>query len=61
MSRRILIHAGFHKTGATTLQDIFVSQRGHLAPHVEADLQDRVLLTPRWYAVLGLSGHRGNA
>lgn len=61
MSRRSLIHAGFHKTGATTLQNTLFRHAATLLTPVEADLQDRVILTPLWCAVLGLSGHRGNA
>ncbi|WP_417259865.1 hypothetical protein [Celeribacter sp.] len=35
MTRRILIHPGFHKTGTTTLQETLRVNRALLTPHVE--------------------------
>lgn len=61
MSRRLLIHAGFHKTGTTTLQDTLFRNAATLLPHAEVYLQEGVLLTPLRRAVLGFSGNRCKA
>ena len=56
--RRILIHAGFHKTGTTTLQNTLLLNAATLLPHVEIYLQDGVTLLPLREAVLTFSGNR---
>ena len=42
--RRMIIHAGFHKTGTTTVQNILKAQHPFLAPHVcvilKSDIRD---------------------
>ena len=58
MSRRIVIHAGFHKTGTTTLQKTLFQNAAALGPHVEVYLQEGVLLAPLRRAVLNFSGDR---
>lgn len=59
MSRRIIIHAGFHKTGTTTLQDTLSLNAGFLLPHVELYLRNGVLISSLSRAVLDFSGNRG--
>lgn len=59
MSRRILIHAGFHKTGTTTLQVTLAQNMRLFMPHVEVYLQHGVLLSSLTQAVLEFSGNRG--
>jgi hypothetical protein len=59
MSRRIIIHAGFHKTGTTTLQETLALNAGFLLPHVELYLQHGALISSLSRAVLDFSGNRG--
>ncbi|SFJ37928.1 hypothetical protein [Celeribacter neptunius] len=59
--RRIVIHAGFHKTGTTSLQRTFSLNAATLLPHVEFYLQDEMILTPLREAVLNFSGNRCKA
>jgi len=35
MTRQLVVHPGFHKTGTTSLQDALTANRSLLAPHVE--------------------------
>lgn len=58
MSRRIVIHAGFHKTGTTTLQETLALNATMLLPHVECYLQHGALISSLARAVLDFSGNR---
>jgi hypothetical protein len=58
MSRRIVIHAGFHKTGTTTLQETLALNARTLLPHVELYLQHGALISSLAHAVLDFSGNR---
>lgn len=58
MSRRIVIHAGFHKTGTKTLQETLALNATTLLPHVELYLQHGALISALSHAVLDFSGHR---
>lgn len=58
MSRRIIIHAGFHKTGTTTLQETFALNATSLLPHLELYLQHGALISSLSRAVLDFSGNR---
>ena len=40
MTRRIVIHAGFHKTGTTSVQSMLRENADALAPHVDVYLKD---------------------
>ncbi|MEN8888140.1 MAG: hypothetical protein ABF243_04640 [Celeribacter marinus] len=44
MKRRVVIHAGFHKTGTTTLQHTLAQNADFLAPHIEMCLPKNPLL-----------------
>ena len=39
---RIIVHAGFHKTGTTTVQDFFATNREHIWPHSAIVIQHRI-------------------
>ncbi|MBU2865915.1 hypothetical protein [Pacificibacter marinus] len=58
MSRRIVIHAGFHKTGTKTLQATLAQNSALLLPHVELYLQQGALISALSQAVLDFSGNR---
>lgn len=61
MSRRIILHAGFHKTGTTTLQETLALNATLLLPHVELYLQHGALISSLSRAVLDFSGNRCKA
>lgn len=58
MSRRIVIHAGFHKTGTKTLQATLAQNSALLLPHVELYLQHGALISSLSQAVLDFSSNR---
>jgi len=58
MSRRVVIHAGFHKTGTKTLQATLAQNSAFLLPHVELYLQQGALISALSQAVLDFSGNR---
>ncbi|RPE67214.1 hypothetical protein EDD53_1619 [Pacificibacter maritimus] len=58
MARRIIIHAGFHKTGTKTLQETLSINTALLLPHVEIYLQGGALISSLAQAVLSFSGNR---
>ncbi len=60
-ARRIIVHAGFHKTGTTTLQSTLALNAALLLPHVETYLQEGIVLTPLRRAVLEFSANRCKA
>nr|WP_321511524.1 hypothetical protein [uncultured Celeribacter sp.] len=58
MTRRIVIHAGFHKTGTTTLQRTLALNAATFMPHAEVYLQNGLTLAALQDAVLTFSGNR---
>jgi hypothetical protein len=58
MRRRIILHAGFHKTGTKTLQETLSINTALLMPHVELYLQNGALISSLAHAVLEFSGNR---
>ncbi|MCA0044472.1 hypothetical protein [Celeribacter litoreus] len=61
MSRRIVIHAGFHKTGTTTVQNTLALNAPLLLPHAEIYLQEGISLLALRKAALDFSGNRCKA
>ncbi|MEM5475599.1 hypothetical protein [Pacificibacter sp. AS14] len=58
MRRRIVIHAGFHKTGTKTLQATLAQNSVVLLPYVELYLQHGAMVSSLSQAVLHFSGNR---
>lgn len=58
MARRILIHAGFHKTGTTTLQKTLEENAERLAPHLEFRVPGDPLLRLLTFAAQSFSQYR---
>lgn len=61
MTRRLVLHAGFHKTGTTTLQATLAQNADILAPHVDVCLPDDIPLRLLAYKAQEFSERRDKA